>query len=265
MTLLGSILQDAEYQTCKSGPTQYFTWGFNFKHMTSPINYKKIAHVLKDQARVLSLSGLDSLASYKTKPWGLDPINPFSHDYQRTPRIAHINIQNRCNELDKIYSFPMTLCPVLASKLFLCFTKILSPILPILFQVGVQAIWRKVWGGLPAKMFKFNYNFTATPPLAWELMICTLGETNLPGSTISPCTIPWRFPRGSHTPSSWQALRELLEQPTPRAPHTNLGSTESLFQTHLFSHPWLTCTPLFLRLNLFISEIHNPDGFLQRC
>lgn len=38
VTSLGSV-QDAEHQTCKSGPTQYFTCRFNFKHVTSPINY----------------------------------------------------------------------------------------------------------------------------------------------------------------------------------------------------------------------------------
>lgn len=57
MNLRGSVLQDAQDQTCKSGPTKSFTRGFNFKHVPIPINYKKITHVLKAQAQVLSLSG----------------------------------------------------------------------------------------------------------------------------------------------------------------------------------------------------------------
>lgn len=61
MPLLGSALQDVEYQTCKSGPTWYFTCEFNLKHVASPINSKKITHVLKAQAQVLPSSGVRQL------------------------------------------------------------------------------------------------------------------------------------------------------------------------------------------------------------
>lgn len=163
---------------------------------------------LKPKLRCFPCLGLDSLASYKTKPWGPDPINPFSCDYQRTPRITHMNIQNRCSELDKGYPFPRISCPVLAFKLFLCFTRILLPMQLILFQASAL---RKVPGGLPAKLFRFSSSCktprgqaASQPPLpfAGELMICALGETNLLGSSISPGIILWRIPRGSHTPSS---------------------------------------------------------------
>lgn len=99
---------------------------------------------LKLKLKCFRCLGLDSLASYKNKPWALDPVNPFLCDYPRTPRITHTNIQNRCSELDKRYPFPRILCPVLASKLFLCFTKILLPMWLILFQASVPAILREV-------------------------------------------------------------------------------------------------------------------------
>lgn len=187
-----------------------------------------------------------------------------------------MNIQNRRSDLDKRYPFPRILCPILASKLFSCFTKILLSMQFILFQASVLAMLRKVPGGLPAKLFRFSSSCktctgqtASQPPLpfAGELMICALGGTNLLGSSISPGTIPWRFPRGSHTPSSWQALRELLGQPTPRPPMPTRGvpkhSFKATFSRRRESHPQLTCTPLFLRLNLFISEISNPDAYLQ--
>lgn len=166
---------------------------------------------LKPKLRCFPCLGLDSLASYMNKPWGLDPINPFSCDYERTPRITYMNIQNRRSELNKRYPFPRILCPVLGSKLFLCFTKNLLPMWLIIFQTSAQAILGKVPGGLPVNLFRFSSS-CETPtgqapsqrplPFARELMICTLREINLLCSNTYPGTIPWHFPRGSHTPSS---------------------------------------------------------------
>lgn len=196
-----------------------------------PFITKRSLMFLKTKLGFFPCLGLDSLASHKTKPWGLDPINPFSCDYQRTPGIAHTNVQNRCSELDKIYPFPTTLCPVLASKLFLSFTKILSPMQPILFQAAVWVIRRKVQGGSPAKMFELSSSVPATSPIAWELMICTLGETNLPGSIISAGTIPGEAPVPIALPpdkpwgNCWS--NPLLGPPTPTwwAPNHSFKAT----------------------------------------
>lgn len=95
---------------------------------------------LKLKLRCFPLLRLDSLASYETKPLGLDPINPFPCDYQRIPRIRHMNTQNRCNEFDLKYPFPRMLCPVLASGQYLC---ILLMMWPILFQAFLLAVLRK--------------------------------------------------------------------------------------------------------------------------
>lgn len=164
---------------------------------------------LKPKLRCFPCLGLDSLASYKTKPWGLDPINSFSCDYQRTARITHKNVENTLSELDKRHPFPRILCPVLVSKLFLCFTKICLPMQLILFLV--QATLSKAPGSLPAKLFRFSSGCkiplgqtAPQPPLpfARELRTCALREMNLLSSSISPGTVPRHCNKGSHTHSS---------------------------------------------------------------
>lgn len=99
-----------------------------------PLITKRSLMFLKPKLRCFPSPGLDSLASYETKPWGLDPINPFSCDYQRIPRITYMDTQNRCNELDKKFPFPRILCLVLASELYLCTAKTLLTMWLILFK-----------------------------------------------------------------------------------------------------------------------------------
>lgn len=106
--------------------------------------------------RCFLLLGLDSSASYETEPWGLDPINPFSCDYQRIPRITHMNTQNRGNELDLKYTFSGILCPLLASERYLCTAKTLLTTWLTLFQAFLLAILREGAVGLPGNLFRFS-------------------------------------------------------------------------------------------------------------
>lgn len=177
----------------------------------------------------------------------------------------YLHEHTKCSELNKRYPFPRILHPVLASKLFLCFTKILLPLWLIVFQTSAQATLGKVPGGLPVNLFKFSSS-CKTPtgqassqppfPFAGEMMICTLREINLLCSNTYPGTIARCFP-GVPTPlppdKPWG---NRLGNPLLGPQHL-LGEHRNTFSLRRESHPQLTCTPFFLRLNLFISEIQR--------